>query len=133
MLGKLRSRTAARDALALLAFLALSLKILFPPGFMPGSSIAQPIVICSGQMPTGMVMDVGDQRRPDKAPHGGVDHLCPFAVNAATPIVPDVPLAQASAPYSAFLSFAPPAPTVAPGRGMAAPPPPSHAPPISRI
>lgn len=133
MLSALRARTIARDALAVLAFLALSLTTLFPPGYMPGSRLAQAMVLCSGQMPAGMAMDAGDHRRPDKVPHGGADHPCPFAVSAATPLVPDVPLAGPVSPPIALLSFAAPAPSIAPGRGMAAPPPPSHAPPAFRL
>lgn len=132
MLNRLRAGTVARDALMLLALLALSLRLLFPPGYMPGSSLSQLIVVCSGQMPAGMAMDGGDHR-PGKAPLEGADHPCPFAVNAATPIAPDVPLANFSAPPSAFVPLAASAPTVAPGRGMAAPPPPSHAPPPLRL
>lgn len=133
MLDRLRARTIARDALTLLAFLALSLTILFPPGYMPGSGLAQPMVLCSGQMPAGMAMAASDHHRPDKAPHGGADHPCPFAVSAATPLLPDGPLAGPAASPGAVPAFAAPTPMVAPGRGMAAPPPPSHAPPAFRV
>ena len=129
MLGRFRTRTGARGAMLVLAFLAVALKIMFPPGFMVGSSLAAPIVICTGQGPAMAMMDGGGHHRHQDVPHQGGDHVCPFAGHGATPLTPNfgVPIVAVQPVAVAVLdTYA----TVAPGRGMAAPPPPSHAPPI---
>ena len=130
MLGRLRGRTDARRAMLVLAFLAVALKIMFPPGFMPGSSLATPIVICTGQGPA-MTMEGGGHHRHHDMPQQGSDHACPFAGHGATPLTPDLgaPIAAAQPVAVALIDAYP---TIAPGRGMAAPPPPSHAPPALR-
>lgn len=134
MLGEMRTRTAARDLFVVLAILALAFKLLFPPGFMPGSSLAQPIMLCSGQGPMpamampGMAHDGG--HRPGDMPHGNGDHPCPFAGLGATPLAPHLAATDLG---PALTEIAPPVARLAgaaPGRGMAAPPPPSHAPPV---
>ena len=119
-----------REEPATLAFLALALMIMFPPGFMAGSSFAQPIVICSGQGPvTMMMMEHGGHHQSDKAPHQRNDHPCPFAGHGATPLTPDVSTANHAGGLLAASIAIVSVPAIAPGRGMAAPPPPSHAPP----
>lgn len=133
MLNRLRERTAARDIFVALAALVLALKLLFPPGFMPGTSLAQPIVLCSafGPMPAMAMpgMTHGGDHKPGTMPHGASDHACPFAGLGATPLTPDMGLPDfggislTAAPHAIRLGIS------APGRGMAAPPPPSQAPP----
>lgn len=130
MLGHLRGRTSARRALVALAFLALALKIAFPPGFMAGSSFAQPIVICTGQGPATMMIE-HDGPRPE-APHHADDHPCSFAGHGATPLTPDLRTADLVGTPIATSAAIVRTSAVAPGRGMAAPPPPSHAPPALR-
>lgn len=133
MLGRLRGRTGVRRALVLLAFLALALKTAIPPGFMPGSSLSAPIVICTGQAAVmAMTTEHGGRHHPSKTPQQGSDHPCAFAGLGATPLAPDV---NPTAVVAAIAAIAAPTardPRIAPGRGMAAPPPPSHAPPSIR-
>lgn len=126
--------TGARDrgrlsrAVLALALLALALKILVAPGFMAGSSRSLPIAICSGQGPAATT-GPDDHGQPAKAPQGKTDGICPFAGHGATPLPPhltaDAPPCWQIVPVRA--SFRPQ--DLAPGRGLAAPPPPSHAPP----
>lgn len=134
MLNRLRSKTADRDVFVALASLALFFTLLFPAGFMPGTSLDRPIVPCSGQgaMP-GLAMPMagmahGKHQHRDPTHKGADDQACPFAAMAialppAQP-VPVIRLAPAYPPPGVARSEA-----SAPGRGMAAPPPPSHAPP----
>lgn len=130
MLRHLRVSTSARRALIAFAALALALKIVFPAGFMPGTNFAQPIMICSGQGPVVMMMtvDEGGKPQPAKA-HTSHDHSCPFAGHGAAPLAPEPVGSIASATRIAAVAEVVPTPSLAPGRGMAAPPPPSHAPP----
>lgn len=130
MLASLRAGTGWR---LLLPLLALVLKILVPPGYMPGTSLAEPIVLCSGQdamaaMP-GMAMGDDGHRQHHGASDQDTDHPCAFAglgaaALATPPHQPIVVPVRAEAQIAATILTA-----VAPGRGMAAPPPPSHAPP----
>lgn len=119
--------------------LALAMKILIPPGFMPGTSLAQPLVLCPGQAPMPMTsgmamasMGHGSHHDSDGHSHDGNDHPCTFAGLGATALAADLhgpllsPVPAVRAPALAALY------AVASGRGMAAPPPPSHAPPRNR-
>ncbi len=110
-----------------LAMFAVALKIVVPPGFMaaPSGDLPFPLVLCTSQ---GAVV-VGHSQ-PDKAPDDGADHVpCVFAASAAGAPAPDgfdvVPVAYARYEAPAPRAFAP-----APGRGLAAPPPPSTGPPV---
>lgn len=131
MLMHMRARTGWRHTLVVLALLAVALKFLVPAGFMPGTSLAAPIVLCPGQGPM-MAMDHGGHHEPAKAPDKGADHSCAFAgLGLATFAAPLggselAPIAVATI-AAATSSWA-----VAPGLGLAAPPPPSHAPPAFR-
>jgi hypothetical protein len=132
MLRYFRARTSGRHVLLALAILALCMKIAFPPGFMAGSSLAQPIVICSGQGPAMVMMDRDGHRMPAEAPHKGGDHSCTFAGHGAAPLTPDLRSASVAEPSPLEADLPAAFPAVTPGRGMAAPPPPSHAPPTFR-
>ncbi len=144
MLHRLRSRTAPRNVFVALAVLALAFKLLFPPGFMPGTSLGQPIVLCDGQAPmpamavpmTGVARPMAGMdhhgAKPGKPSHGGAEHVCPFAGLGATPLGLSFASSAADAPPPIAAPAQPRADRGAPGRGMAAPPPPSHAPPPIR-
>lgn len=122
-----------RAALTLVTALAIAYSLLAPQGFMTqrGTDGGLQIVICTGKGPVTSLAMPGmdlDDRKPD---HGGPgsDMACPFASHAALsapadpgPVLVDLPPVYAPPP-------ALPAVTVAPGRGMPAPPPPSRAPP----
>jgi hypothetical protein len=117
-----------RGALFALAFVALFLKVLAPPGFMVedgtrGGSF--PIVICTAQ---GQVqLDAAHDGAP--VHKSGSDSACPFAGNGvgAAPPLGALPAVAIPTAYRAIAAKS--APDLAPGRGLAAPPPPSQGPP----
>ena len=132
----MRERSGWRGTLVALSLFALTLRLLIPAGFMPGTSLSMPIVVCTGQGPMLMTMNIAmepDHRSdPGQAPSGGSGHPCDFASLGApalfaTPIEPSV-----ASTVVAVAGLTTPRPQTAPGRGIAAPPPPSHAPPIFR-
>ncbi len=115
---------------ALIALLALAMTILSPPGFMTAASRAGPtIVICTGHGPAPL-LGGGGSGGADRhsGHHSGQGGVCAFAGHGLAAAPP--PLAMASA-----AAFAPATPVrlamadLAPGRGLAAPPPPSRGPP----
>ena len=125
------TRKSTRFATVLyMALAAMILRALLPVGWMPAAG--GQIVICTGHGPVlqeaarlGNLDDGGHQHAPTQK-H---DHPCAFSghgVGAAPPIQSgDVTLLN-------WISIAPVLPSarfLAPGRGLAAPPPPSHAPP----
>jgi hypothetical protein len=112
---------------ALLALLALMIGLVSPPGFMVAARGKTPtIVICTGHGPEAIAGNAGS---PDQ-PHGKGRHdgACPFAGHGvgAAPTFADVSVRLAFPPLAAE---GPRVRDLAPGRGLAAPPPQSHAPP----
>ncbi|MGJ3647865.1 DUF2946 family protein [Sphingomonas sp. GlSt437] len=119
-----------RHGLTMRAFYALTLLALLFKSYVPsGFMVAQggTIVICTGIGP----MTMADPRHDaPAAPDKKSDHCCPFAGNAAPPLPPaTVPLLAMPGPDQARVADA--ALDIVPGRGLAAPPPPSRAPPFS--
>ncbi len=123
----LRRPFAAR-AVLVLALLAALLRAAVPVGFMPTAKDGVfEVVICSSDGSVAHAsMDLDGEAPPPASTAG--DH-CVFA------------MASAAAAPSATVSIAAPVaidrsapshpmPDLAPGRGLAAPPPPSHAPPV---
>jgi len=113
-----------------LAALALLMQLLIPQGFMVQAEAAGPgLVICTGH---GAFV-VADKQHPAKPPKPAGDAPCAFAAHGAT--APPPPPAAAAAPALeprpdvAVLSLR----DLTPGRGLAAPPPPSHGPPARLI
>ena len=115
---------------AALAMLALVLQICVPGGFMVSREGGAPaLVVCTGH---GALITVADNHgAPAKAPAG--DHgVCAFAGHGAATF--DAPVAVPAVITIAFTAAptnAPADPT--PGRGLAAPPPPSQGPPLQTI
>jgi hypothetical protein len=109
-----------------LAALALWIQVLVPQGYMVSTESGPPgLVICTGHGPLRLS---GDHRRP-AGPAKSIDSPCPFAAAHGPAAEPPTAVLVAAEPF-AFV----PAPPVrvadlAPGRGLAAPPPQSHAPP----
>jgi hypothetical protein len=112
-----------------LTVLALAAKVLVPPGFMAaGPGAPFPITICTGHGP--LVLSQGDGKASNLPAHklaspcSGADNITPTAASLA---------AAATNPFFWTLLSPGAGPTddVAPGRGLAAPPPPSQAPPPS--
>lgn len=117
--------------LAALALLALAFNVLVPQGFMTvAGSGGIRIVICTGAgAVTALVAADADHPHGDTARGHAQD--CAFAGHAAPPAPPLAPalllqrFAIVAAPVAAWRIG------LFPGRGMAAPPPPSQAPPAS--
>ena len=128
-LGLTHWRKAARRALFALAFVALVFNVIAPPGYMLADhAAAQPIavVLCTAQGPVAITPDQG--HAPAHKPSS--DMPCAFAghgVGAAPPISVVVGVAEVFQHRRAVVVAAS---DLAPGRGLAAPPPPSRGPPI---
>ncbi len=142
MRGLRHHRTGFAQALAAFALLAMVVRALVPAGYMFTPSQDQrfiTVTLCSGHGPaelvmdltTGVVVDPGSTNQNDapskSAP--GADAPCVFAVAAAL----SAPEQPASLPFVFRLASAalPRAIAVAPGRGLAAPPPWSTGPPLT--
>jgi hypothetical protein len=128
-LGRTPRLGASRAAFFAFAFIALLFNVLAPPGYMVGDSASsQPfaVMLCTAQGPVAITPDQGHAPAHKSRP----DAPCAFAghgVGAAPPL--DVAVSTAHfAAYRAALRIA--QTDLAPGRGLAAPPPPSRGPPI---
>ena len=111
----------------LLAVLALLVNVLVPQGVMVDSGHGRPaLVICTGHGPMTVA---GHDGAPAHRGGAGHDGACAFAGHGLAAGPPPVTLVTRT-------DFRPsPAPRLSavdlvPGRGLAAPPPPSHAPPV---
>jgi hypothetical protein len=116
-----------RLGLAVLALAAVALRVLIPSGFMVAQTRGGfPLVICTGHGPLDM-SSAGDPLHGKKSSN---DAPCAFAGHAAAS--PPASFAVAAAVGLVYL-----APAMdrrgdlVPGRGLAAPPPPSQGPPRS--
>ena len=106
-----------------LAALALLVQVAAPPGFMVAGGPQGPaLVVCTGHGPLMAP-------RHGKIPGQANNTVCPFAGHVAAPtpslepVHPPLALAFEAAPVQ-------PMADLAPGRGLAAPPPPSQGPPL---
>jgi hypothetical protein len=127
MLGGERIGAIERGLAAGLAVLALLVQVLAPPGFMVARERGQPaIVICTGHGPVLSRDDLGGH--PGKAPKSRPDAVCGFAGHGAGVTASALSAVSTSAPWSSPDPVASNA-DLAPGRGLAAPPPPAQAPP----
>ena len=129
-----RSRTKWPSTFLVLALIAVAMKILVPPGFMLGPTdvtgrAGYPLVNCTGHGPATAPIDVGG-KAPGQKPR--TDAPCSFAGQAQAASPPT--LSQIAAPWVrvktplVFAQF-----DLVPGRGLAAPPPPSQGPPVSLL
>ena len=113
-----------RGVVFTLAMLAVVLKAMTPAGFMVTErSGAVALVICTGHGPvvqTGKI-DPGDHQGPKT-------QTCAYAAQAATPILYPPPILVAVR-FAQQPQAQPSLDDLAPGRGLAAPPPPSLGPP----
>ena len=107
--------------------LALLVQILVPQGFMLAANAngASTMYICSGHGPVGGLDDHG---KPAKAPKSNGDTPCNFAGHGVSTPPPSAISVVATLLHimamPVVVAF-----EVASGLGLAAPPPPSHAPP----
>jgi hypothetical protein len=126
MIGAWRKSRAGAGWFSALAALALLVQVLIPQGFMAsGDARSHGLVICTGH---GPLLNPDNHGKPGKAPRSAAEAPCGFASHggAAGP-TPSFALAAARFDYVAL-----PAARrlrAVPGRGLAAPPPPSQAPP----
>lgn len=129
-----RSRTEWSRVFLALALVGVVLKIIVPPGFMVGSVDAggragYPLVICTGHGPAMAPSDLGG-KSPGQKPRA--DSPCSFAGQASAASPPILsPIAAPWVRLKTLLVFA--HFDLAPGRGLAAPPPPSQGPPVSLL
>lgn len=126
MIAWLRHSQAGQSLLALVLGLGLALRILIPPGFMPVATAQGMVVqLCSGldlavELPGGS---------PASDKHDAADRPCVFAAgldHGALPVPPPAALPQPAALAALPVAIRPQPPRTA---RLAAPPPPSHAPP----
>jgi hypothetical protein len=115
-------RLTRRPGLIVLAFAALLLQAMIPAGYMVGSGQSPALVICTGHGP------LASQDHPGGAPTSNHDGACVFAghgVAVTPPVAARIP-ARVALTQTPIVVL-----TVAqsPGRGLAAPPPPSRGPP----
>ncbi len=123
-MGRAWNRTEHRAGFAVLAMFALLLQLAVPQGFMLADDAGQPaIVICTGH---GPLLAPRNQGLPGKAPKQ--NGPCAFAGHGATP-TPAPMLAPVEVRFEAIDAAAAPSISATPGRGLAAPPPPSQGPP----
>lgn len=121
-----------RPVLMTLACLAIALRILIPPGFMaapPTNDLPFPIVLCTAQ---GAITVGAGQTIPGHggdAPGAADNGHCLFAGAAVTAPPPQPVVFEQPAPLHGQAPLARSAVSLAPGRGLAAPPPPARGPP----
>jgi hypothetical protein len=129
-----RERSDWRGLAAVLACLALSLRVLIPAGFMiqPGAASGVPIVLCTTQGTVTLQPEALAHAGDKEAPRPGQKHdggVCVFAGHGAPGLAP----IAAVLPISYLAKFGP-GPSLSlgltPGRGLAAPPPPARGPPL---
>lgn len=121
---------ARRLALLTLLVAALFARGFAPEGWMPGRSASGglELTLCNGMGGDTVVVTSDGRIEHKKADHDRADHPCAFAglgiADTAPPTVAlDAPSPALAAPSAIF------AISVAPGRGLAAPPPPPTGPP----
>ena len=121
-------RRLPNRAITALAFLALAFAILVPPGFMPTSDASGhglAIVICTGHGP----LIAPGNGAPDKKGAAHHDNSCAFAGHGVLDAPPILAVQTLSHVRAGGLDSRPGGRDLTPGRGLAAPPPPSQGPP----
>lgn len=120
-----RQSPTGQSLLALALGVALALRIMIPPGFMPVATTQGTFVqLCSG---ADIRLELPGSPASDK--HDAADRPCAFAAgldHGALPVPPPVALATVQPVAARTTAVRPEQPSVA---RLAAPPPPSHAPP----
>ena len=130
MAGAQHNAVFGRRCFIALASLALLIQVLVPPGFMVSANAGAPsLVICTGHGPL-LVADV--LGKSGKTPKSTPDAPCGFAAHGAS-APPPSPLWVRTTPVRLSTKVIAWTVDAAPGRGLAAPPPQSHAPPAFLI
>jgi len=121
----------AAPASLVLAFFALFLNLAAPPGYMVARQQGGVgVVICTGHGP--MTLAGGDPSSDHKTGKTAHDSACAFAGHGLASAPPALWVLGA-APFAPAPTIGAHASDLAPGRGLAAPPPPSRAPPADLI
>ena len=123
MLRQSKDNTLLRQGFLILALMALLIKVIVPPGFMVGGNQTGALQICTGHESA----PAGDDGSPDKT--NKHEAPCAFAGHALGFSPPVFDGASFVQPLSYALILTGLAMDLLPGRGLAAPPPPAHAPP----
>jgi len=124
MIGVWRRFGAGRGCAITLAALAILIQVCVPQGYMVRADRAvQGLVICTGHG----AFSLATQDNHGKAPKS-VDSACAFALHGALGGAP-TPIRIAGLRIEAETEVAARLFDLAPGRGLAAPPPPSQGPP----
>jgi len=127
----IQSSSVARGLMVVVLALVLAMRIVAPAGFMPASVGGKLVVeLCTGTGPATITLDIGkDAPAPEK--HKAADAPCAFSggfagglIEAVVPAVLLPALALLRLPQGAAIADL----TV---HRLAAPPPPSQAPPLS--
>jgi len=122
-----RHSPLVRNAFLTLAALALALKVLLPAGFMVDTGARGfSIVICTAEGTTVVHQNGAPAGPASKQQH---DAPCAFAGHAAPPL-PPVAAVLREARWTRVEAPAARLHDLAPGRGLAAPPPPAVGPPV---
>jgi len=115
-------RLTRRPGLVILALLAVWVQALIPAGYMVAPGQSAGLVICTGHGP------LASHDQPGGAPTSNHDGACVFAGHglAVTPPLATLLPAASVVEHAPAIARAVPQ---SPGRGLAAPPPPSRGPP----
>lgn len=120
-----------RGVFLTLAILALALKVIVPQGFMVAArGDGFPLVICTGHGVETVANDDHGSKTPAQKKS---DAPCAFAGNLAPPAPSQVALLSEPYVLGAQQAALAKARDLMPGRGLAAPPPPSQGPPPASI
>jgi hypothetical protein len=120
-------RSSWRGVFLALTVLAVSMRVLIPPGFMTGDGPGQPLVICTGHGPLRLYASLAGHA---PATQGGLkaDAPCLFAALAAAP--PPTPPMLGPSPFRAgSASQHAKLESLVSGPALGAAPPPARAPP----
>lgn len=125
-MGPAQERAERRALIALLAVFALLVQALWPAAAVAAPDFGAAAMVCTGH---GLAAAPDGGSAPDKRTGG---HPCQHCVCPSLAVTPP-PLAAAPAgevSYTDAVALDPPAQDLAPGRGLAAPPPPGRGPPV---
>ena len=123
-MGGLRSGSGLHRAWLFAAALALVVRLIIPAGFMVGPSKTFQLIVCTGHGAALVhTATPGPAKTPKTENHSCVFSGAPLATEAASASAPPVKMRWAAAPIPVLQL------SLTPGRGLAAPPPPSQGPP----
>jgi len=125
----IRLSAPMRSLSAFVLLAALVARMLVPAGWMPSTDRAFAITVCTGIDTQTVWLDTqGKTHKQDPSKADDSDHEpCTFAGGAFASLTPEMPAVETAVAYANAPVFA--HDSIAPGQGLAAPPPPSTGPP----